>query len=88
MSTLNKVSPRELVDFIDPEKNPKSDEIFMELTLAEIKSIGVELSTIRQNDFDKDGKLSFEEFLTAMKENKKLNKLVLKIANSKMQPSA
>ena len=35
----HKVSAREFMIFMDPEKNPKVEEIFMGLTMAEIKSI-------------------------------------------------
>ena len=35
----HKVSAREFMSFMDPEKNPKVEEIFMGLTMAEIKSL-------------------------------------------------
>ena len=42
----------------------------------------LEFSKIIENDMDEDGRLSFEEFFQVMKSNKKLNKLILKIANA------
>ena len=35
----HKVSAREFMIFMDPEKNPKVEEIFMGVTMAEIKLI-------------------------------------------------
>jgi hypothetical protein len=35
----HKVSARECMIFMDPEKNPKVGEIFLGLTMAEIKTI-------------------------------------------------
>ena len=42
----------------------------------------LEFSKIIENDMDEDGRLSFEEFFQVMKSNKKLNKLILKIADA------
>ena len=44
--------------------------------------LSLEFSKIIENDMDEDGRLSFEEFFQVMKSNKKLNKLILKIADA------
>ena len=40
----------------------------------------------RNNDVDFDEKFSFEEFMDAMNQNKKLAKFILKIANNDLDP--
>ena len=49
---------------------------------AQVFDLSLEFSKIIENDMDEDGRLSFEEFFQVMKSNKKLNKLILKIANA------
>ena len=52
----HKVSAREFMIFMDPEKNPKVEEIFLGLTMAEIKSIRLKTCAIfpalRPSDFE------------------------------------
>merc|ERR1712129_644006 len=77
-----RVSLDELENFLDIDQNPRIMEVFLadgKLDNAEIKVIAEGVSKIRENDTDGDGKLTFDEFVRAMKANEKMNKLFLKI---------
>ena len=58
----------------------------MELDTTEINALaenvgGGVLNMGMKNDADQDGKFTFEEFFKAMKDNKDMNKLILKISD-------
>ena len=77
-----RVSRHELAKFLDIDQNPRIMEVFFadgKLDNAEIKVIAEGVAKIRENDKDGDGKLTFDEFVLAMKANEKMNKLFLKI---------
>merc|ERR1711935_469057 len=77
-----RVSLDELENFLDIDQNPRIMEVFLadgKLDNAEIKVIAEGVAKIRENDKDGDGKLTFDEFVRAMKANEKMNKLFLKI---------
>merc|ERR1712008_521589 len=77
-----RVSLDELENFLDIDQNPRIMEVFLadgKLDYAEIKVIAEGVAKIRENDKDGDGKLTFDEFVRAMKANEKMNKLFLKI---------
>merc|ERR1712086_1115090 len=77
-----RVSLDELENFLDIDQNPRIMEVFLadgKLDDAKIKVIAEGVAKIRENDKDGDGKLTFDEFLRAMKANEKMNKLFLKI---------
>ena len=77
------VSPQELADYIDPNKNDKVGEVlFKEFSREERKEFKRELMTLGINDKNKDGKLSFEEFKEAIKDNEKMKKFILKMAKA------
>merc|ERR1711974_467075 len=77
------ISPEELADYIDPIKNDKAKEVLdrefpilgdqIELNMVIRDSIG-------KNDQNRDGKLSFEEFKEALKDNENMKKFILKMA--------
>ena len=58
----------------------------MELGTTEIKAVAGNVGSGdsdmgTKNDADHDGKFTFEEFFKAMKDNKDMNKLILKISD-------
>merc|ERR1712179_527457 len=63
-----KVSIQELVNYFDPNKS-NIKELFEESTEEELAQFSQELMKIGGNDVNNDGKLSFEEFMEALKEN-------------------
>ena len=71
---------------LDPNQNEKLADLLMELDTTEINALaenvgsGV-LDMGMKNDADHDGKFTFEEFFKAMKDNKDMNKLILKISD-------
>ena len=69
-----------LKDFIDPEKNPRAGSLG--LNQAELKILEEGLENMEKSDLDGDGKFTFEEFLSAMKENENANKLIMQIADA------
>ena len=71
----------------DPNQNEKLADLFMELDATEINALAETvgrglLAMAILNDVDHDGKLTFEEFFKAMKDNEDMNKLILKISDS------
>ena len=75
-----KVSVQELADFIDTNKNEKAGEIlFKDFSKKEREEFKRELMSLGLNDKNNDGKLSFEEFKEAIKDNDKFEEFVLKI---------
>jgi len=75
-----KVSFNELAVFI---VSPKAVNQLKMLTWEEIAEVENEFNIMDENDLD--GKLTFEEFLQGMKENKTMKKLILKIAKSNVE---
>ena len=56
----------------DPEKNPRAGSLG--LNQDELKILEEGLENMEKSDLDGDGKFTFEEFLSAMKENEKANR--------------
>ena len=78
-----KVSVQELADYIDPNENEKVGEVlFKEFSREERKEFKRELMTLGINDKNSDGKLSFEEFKEAIKDNETMKKFILKMAKA------
>merc|ERR1712038_2139639 len=76
-----KVSVQELADFIDTNKNEKAGEIlFKDFSKKEREEFKRELMSLGLNDKNNDGKLSFEEFKEAIKDNDKFKEFVLKMS--------
>jgi len=73
------VSFNELATFI---VSPKAVNQLKMLTFEEIAAVEHEFNVMDEND--DDGKMTFEEFLQNMKENKTMKKLILKIAQSNL----
>ena len=73
-----KVSVQELMDFIK-RNDEKAIEIFKDFSKKEQDEFIQELQSIGLNDKNLDGKLSFEEFKEAIKNNDKFEVFILKI---------
>ena len=75
-----KVSVQELMDFIK-RNDEKAIEIFKDFSKKEQDEFIKELESLGLNDKNLDGKLSFEEFKEAIKNNDKFEVFILKIMN-------
>ena len=76
-----KVSLQELVNYFDPNRN-EIKGLFEGSTVEELAEFSQELMKISENDKNKDGKLSFKEFMEAMKNNEIMGKFILKITEN------
>ena len=74
-----KVSVQELMDFIK-RNDEKAIEIFKDFSKKEQDEFIQELKSLGLNDKNMDGKLSFEEFKEAIKDNDKFKEFVLKMS--------
>ena len=72
-----KVSLQELVNYFDPNRE-EMKVLFEESTVDELAEFSQELMKIGKNDSNNDGKLSFKEFMEAIKENEIMRKFILK----------
>ena len=77
-----KISVTELVNYLEPKKNEKVGEVISKLTKEERGELSSELMTLGKCDKNNDGKLSFEEFMAAIKEKETMKKFILKMAKA------
>lgn len=77
-----RVSFNELAEFI---VSPKAVNQLIMLTEEEIAEVENEFNIMDNND--SDGKMTYDEFLQNMKENKTMQKLILKIAETETDGS-
>ena len=80
-----RVTVEELKNYLN-DSDPKVEQVFYNLTgegefFKFIKAI--EFMEKGNNDLNKDGKYSFDEFKTAMESNQDMNEILLKIVDTK-----
>ena len=73
------VSIQELAKYFDPSKD-NTKALFEESNEDELAQLSQELMKIGDCDKNNDGKLTFEEFMEAIKENDTMKKFIVKMS--------